>query len=60
MADYREPPELALELEHVRLDKLLRETWKHIDQGSLEAIDLALRIIDLRIRLYELQPGVFR
>lgn len=49
-----ETPEQALALEHVRLDALLQETWRHIDQGSPEAIDLALRIIDLRIRLFEL------
>lgn len=49
-----ETPEQALALEHVRLDALLQETWRHIDQGSLEAIDLALRITDLRIRLFEL------
>lgn len=53
--DYRETPEQAVTLEHIRLDALLQETWKHIDQGSLEAIDLALRITDLRIRLIELE-----
>ncbi len=50
-----ETPEQTRALEHARLDALLEETWKHIDQGSLEAIDLALRIIDLRIRLFELE-----
>jgi len=53
--DYRENPEQARALEHARLDALLVETWKHIDQGSLEAIDLALRITNLRIRLLELE-----
>ena len=53
--DYQENPEQALALEHVWLDALLQETWRHIDQGGLEAIDLALRIIDLRIRLFELE-----
>jgi len=53
--DYQENPEQTRALEHVRLDALLQETWKHIDQGSLEAIDLALRITDLRIRLFELE-----
>lgn len=49
-----ETPEQTRVLEHARLDALLQETWRHIDQGSLEAIDLALRITDLRIRLFEL------
>lgn len=53
--DYQENPEQALALEHVRLDALLQETWRHIDQGSLEAIDRCLTIIDLRIRLFELE-----
>ncbi len=52
---HRETPEQARALEHARLDALLVETWKHIDRGSLEAIDLALRITDLRIRLLELE-----
>jgi hypothetical protein len=53
--DYRETPGQTRALEHARLDALLVETWKHIDRGSLAAIDLALRISDLRIRLLELE-----
>jgi len=50
-----ETPEQARVLEHARLDMIYHEAWRLVErEGSLEAIDLALRITDLRIRLFEL------
>lgn len=51
-----ETPEQTRVLEHARLDMIYHEAWRLVErEGSLEAIDLALRIIDLRIRLLELE-----
>ena len=50
-----ETPEQTRVLEHARLDMIYHEAWRLVErEGSLEAIDLALRITDLRIRLFEL------
>jgi hypothetical protein len=40
--DYQENPSRRLRLSMSGSMLLLQETWTHIDQGSLEAIDLAL------------------
>jgi len=47
-----EPPEKALYLELARLDMCFREAWRLVErEGSLEAIDRCLGIIDRRVAL---------
>ena len=50
-----ETPEQTRVLEHARLDMIYHEAWRLVErEGSLEAIDRCLTIIDMRIRLFEL------
>lgn len=47
-----EPPEKAIYLELARLDMCFGAAWKIVEcEGSLEAIDRCLEIIDRRIAL---------